>query len=327
MHSEWECSLLCLKNSHNWNVWTYRKKNQACSCGILTVRILCRACLGHGAYSLNQDIGDVIYVKQTNVTIDKDCQHCHGKEPFNPSISRNIYYIGILENIVVGLGYISPTRIELLDLEHDRKCDTLGMFPVKLTIISPSAGRMEGGKYILVCGGAHFIGGSRNSLKTCYVIGDCSIKVVMRSRRSSAGSIVIRKDQDQLFMTGGHTYATTNFDQYYESGWQYGWGHWTIHKSTEIVSLKNGSIEGPDLPGPRYRHCFVLINATTALLIGGQDTTEGNSVTATTFFFDVLNLSWRAGPSLNTARKGKYFSHIKSQPKNVVLSQILFVAR
>ena len=75
-------------------------------------------------------------------------------------------------------------------------------------------------------------------------------------------------------------------------------------KSTEIFSLDQPSVPGPDLPFKVYDHSMVLVNSSTIYLIGGCIGDSQNEQTSNrTWIIDPTNnFQIKVGPSLNIAR-------------------------
>ena len=70
--------------------------------------------------------------------------------------------------------------------------------------------------------------------------------------------------------------------------------------STEIFSLDQPSVPGPDLPFKVYDHSMVLVNPSTIYLIGGC---QNNQISNRTWIIDPTNnFHIKVGPSLNIAR-------------------------
>ena len=72
-------------------------------------------------------------------------------------------------------------------------------------------------------------------------------------------------------------------------------------KSTEIFSLDQPPVPGPDLPFKVYDHSMVLVNPSTIYLIGGL---QNEQTSNNTWIVDPTNnFQIKVGPSLNIARK------------------------
>ncbi len=101
----------------------------------------------------------------------------------------------------------------------------------------------------------------------------------MLEPRAYAASILVGDSDETLFMTGGFS----------NSGYL---------KTTELVQLEQ-SRKGPDLPEALNLHCFVKINSTTAMIIGGS---ESGVTSKKTWFYSIPNQRFYPGPSLSTQR-------------------------
>ena len=97
--------------------------------------------------------------------------------------------------------------------------------------------------------------------------------------RSSMSSVVL--NESKIWITGGFS---NNGDL----------------KSTEIISLDQPPIPGPDLPFTVYDHSMVLVNPKTIYLIGGF---QNGDVSNETWIIDpTKDFQIKVGPSLNIAR-------------------------
>ena len=72
------------------------------------------------------------------------------------------------------------------------------------------------------------------------------------------------------------------------------------NNSTEIISLDQPPVQGPDLPFKVRDHSMVLVNPTTIYLIGGFQNCQVSN--KTWIINPTNNFQIKVGPSLNTAR-------------------------
>ena len=73
-----------------------------------------------------------------------------------------------------------------------------------------------------------------------------------------------------------------------------------MEKSTEIISLNQSPVPGPDLPFTVKGHSMVLVDRTTIYLIGGN---QNGQISNKTWIIDPTNnFQIKVGPSLNIAR-------------------------
>ena len=99
-----------------------------------------------------------------------------------------------------------------------------------------------------------------------------------------AGSAAVVLNHTTLWVVGG-TNGENNDDSKYTS---------------EFVSLKKYSIQGPKLPFTVYAHCMVKYNEDEIFLIGGfQNDTLSNQV----WIFNPKNKTHTKGPNLNHERR------------------------
>ena len=127
----------------------------------------------------------------------------------------------------------------------------------------------------------------------------------MLEKRVSSSSVVL--NQKTLFVTGGYDVMGGALSYHMSP---------TLRLSTEIISLDQPPIKGPDLPFTIYSHSMVEVDSKTVFLIGGI---QNGHASKETWIIDVTtkNYSIKSGPPLNVARiscscgkiklEGKYF--------------------
>ena len=72
--------------------------------------------------------------------------------------------------------------------------------------------------------------------------------------------------------------------------------------STELLSINEGAIKGPDLPFEIWGHCMIKYDENSIYIIGGQ---QNKSVSNKTWIADSSNgFKIREGPTLNVHRRG-----------------------
>ena len=127
-----------------------------------------------------------------------------------------------------------------------------------------------------------------NDTSNINIIGKPNHGLKMMHPRSLMSSVVLNKSK--LWITGGiQRRSSTN--------------------STEIISLDQPPVPGPDLPFTVYGHSMVLVDSTTIYLIGGcQNGQESNK----TWIIDPTNnFQIKVGPSLNRSRMEHSCSKMK----------------
>ena len=138
------------------------------------------------------------------------------------------------------------------------------------------------------------VGGGYNSLLGGH-LQDCKIHChpdnsvfIMLDKRFFSSCVVI--DQTKLYITGG-----------------------LGKKSTEILSLDQSPVKGPELPFMIYGHSMIQVDPKKIYLIGGTQ----NSVTCNkTWIIDPMNnFDIRSGPTLNEAREGHSSNKMKINSK------------
>ena len=130
----------------------------------------------------------------------------------------------------------------------------------------------------LICGGCE---SDNSSTSNVSIIGMPNHCFKMMIPRRNASSVVL--NESKIWVTGG-TIGTTL----------------TVEMSTEIISLDQPPVPGPDLPFTVGDHSMVLVDRTTIYLIGGmQDQQTSNK----TWIIDPTNdFQIKVGSSLNISR-------------------------
>ena len=119
--------------------------------------------------------------------------------------------------------------------------------------------------------------------------------IKMLDTRSKSSCVVI--DQTKLYVTGGCI----------------GIGK----KSTEILSLDQFPVKGPELPFSVYSHSMVQINSKTIYLIGGWQ--DGVTSNKTWIINPINNFDIISGPNLNEARECHSCNKMKINGKIILV--------
>ena len=139
---------------------------------------------------------------------------------------------------------------------------------------------------LLICGG-HDGRSYYNGTRNVSIIGMPSHGFEMMIPRNHTSSIVL--NESKIWVTGGNC----DFGGKYTLHQQY-------YKSTEIISLDQPTVSGPDLPFTVWGHSMVLVDPTTIYLIGGFQNDDSSNKT---WIIDPTNnFEIKAGPPLNFAR-------------------------
>ena len=97
-----------------------------------------------------------------------------------------------------------------------------------------------------------------------------------------------------------------------------GWSNNGSEKSTEIISLDQPPVAGPNFPFTVREHSMVLVNPTTIYLIGGF---QNGELSNKTWIIDQSNnFQIRLGPPLNIARLAHSCSKMKIEGKNFLVA-------
>lgn len=167
----------------------------------------------------------------------------------------------------------SAKKTEVIDPRSDDvTCQALEDYPLS---VAGATGALIDEQFPLICGG--YSGSARDE---CYVIGTSSVQATMLYTRYYASNVAI--NSTHLLIMGGY-------------------GNSGRLKTTEVVSIGQKSVAGPDLPHDLSYHCSQKINDTTAILIGGYS--SSTSYEREVWFLDLISYKWTAGPSLKNGRR------------------------
>ena len=169
-------------------------------------------------------------------------------------------------------GDACPT--EVIDFYTQTKTNTSNCLPNYPENNYGTTGSMVGNHTYVSCGGK---GHDGQYSKNCYKFGSTTPFATMPKRRMYGASVVINKIL--LWVTGGQD---VNLN----------------HRTTDLIDPVTERMEyGPYLPMDSVAHCLVLINSTTAMLIGGLPDSRDKTWM---YNFEMEHQGWVAGPDLNT---------------------------
>ena len=126
----------------------------------------------------------------------------------------------------------------------------------------------------IICGG--FFPRSR-ALQECKVLGQPVKKFNMLQKTMNASSVVL--NQEILWITGGHGNQS----------------------STELISVDQPPVKGPDFPFRIDCHSMIHVNSKTIYLIGGSK--DGITSNETWIIDPTKNFEMKSGPTLNVRRR------------------------
>ena len=151
---------------------------------------------------------------------------------------------------------------------------------------------------IVLCGGHDNEDNVSNQIK---IIGLPNYDSKMTVPRMHARSIVLNKSQ--IWVTGGVDPIPNHLSHH-------GPDIALPLNSTEIISLNEPPVPGPDLPFAAYCHSMILVNPTTIYLIGGIVYDKKTWIIDPTNDFQI-----KEGPSLNIARRSHSCSKMRIEGK------------
>jgi hypothetical protein len=186
----------------------------------------------------------------------------------------------------------TSVKSEVIDLEDSSIiCQDLEDYPIQ---VNAAVGGLLNQVDPLVCGGER--------TKSCYVVNQPGQALEMLEERLFSASLTL--NSTHLWITGGIN------------------GNSKDLQTSELVSIGQPSVKGPDLPYAVYKHCLVGVNSSTALLCGGYNSAHGG-VLNECHYMDWEHYSWSQGPSMITKRIDHSCAIFKSaahQGGNVVIA-------
>ena len=204
-----------------------------------------------------------------------------------------------MNKLLVTTGYPlgrQASQVEVIDLDNPSKtCILSTNFPYE--VFAAVGGFTSSGP--MICSGNY---------RGNYEIGDCYslrkngqfVKIsTMNTPRTTASSIVTK--DGNLMISGGYErkYFGTLTD-------------------TEIINVRESKIEaGFVLPKGISSHCSVLINGTTAMVLGGYN--EESATKKSTYFINLETLQVTAGPEMQEARAQFGCAVFEHNQQNVVI--------
>ena len=198
-------------------------------------------------------------------------------------------YVLLSAKILVAGGTIEGVRntpLEIIDLINTKlKSDIV--LDENRSICAATGGVLQ--NQLLICRGydcnPHF-----NTRSNICIIGMPNHGFKMTISRRLASSVVLNKSK--IWVTCG----LSNIGN--------------VERSTEIISLDQQPVPGPDLPFTVYGHSMVLVNPSTIYLIGGSQNDHIGS--NKTWAIDPTNdFQIKVGPSLNVERKNHSCSKMR----------------
>ena len=149
-------------------------------------------------------------------------------------------------------------------------------------------------------------GGYDTDIKTIpnySIIGMSNNDFKMMSPRDFSASIAL--NESKIWVTGGYSIHFGKSNRY-------------ITSTTEIISLDQPPVAGPNFPFTVREHSMVLVNPTTIYLIGGF---QNGELSNKTWIFDQSNnFQIRLGPPLNIARLAHSCSKMKIEGRNFLVA-------
>ena len=190
----------------------------------------------------------------------------------------------LLAKILVVGGYpkCSPA-LEIIDLINT-KLKSVNVLDLNGVRVGATGSILQ--NQLIICGGYDRDG---NITTNVSIMGMPNNSFEMMMPRSCMSSVVLNKSK--MWVTGGIS------------------NNGNVEKSTEIVSLDQPPVPGPDLPFTVWHHSMVLVDPTTVYLIGGL---QNGARSDKTWIIDPTNdFQIKVGPSLNFSRDDHSCSKIR----------------
>jgi hypothetical protein len=162
--------------------------------------------------------------------------------------------------VTAGRG-VGSKKSEVFDLINTKNtCKPLADFPVDN--VYGSTGGLLDNKFPLICGGATDIPTYYQTNKKRYL--HCTVYGKLSKSWSAAEKLSPNYYSASTVINGSTLWLTG------------GYGAKLVTKSTKFIDM-TGARAGPDLPIPLLYHCVVLVNKTSAFVIGGKSPKIGVS--------------------------------------------------
>ena len=197
--------------------------------------------------------------------------------------------------IFVATGF--PSRhVEIINvLDPDFKCQLTDRNEHSINRWSAVGGLVQ--NQPVICGGTR---NANEELKDVSILGQPNKTFEMFDVRLHSSSIALL-NSSKLWITGGISC----------------YGGWNTserqRKSTELISIDQSPIKGPDLPFVISNHTMVQIDSKTVYIIGGH---QNGKVSNKTWIVDPTNdFQIKEGPSLNEARQSHSSARMKIKGK------------
>ena len=203
------------------------------------------------------------------------------------------FYVSV--KIFVATGF--PSRhVEIINvLDPDFKCQLTDRNEHSINRWSAVGGLVQ--NQPVICGGTR---NANEELKDVSILGQPNKTFEMFDVRLHSSSIALL-NSSKLWITGGISC----------------YGGWNTserqRKSTELISIDQSPIKGPDLPFVISNHTMVQIDSKTVYIIGGH---QNGKVSNKTWIVDPTNdFQIKEGPSLNEARQSHSSARMKIKGK------------
>ena len=236
--------------------------------------------------NLPVEVLEIVFCQMSKM---EDIQMCLNTNSKWRKIIENMWAKKLLSVKILVVGS-SESPLEIIDLSNPNIKPVTIQVDESVSIFGSTGGILQ--NQPLICGGSNMFDEITSEISIIGMPNHC-FEMIMP--RFNASSIVL--NESKLWVTGG-------------------WNHEDgMTNSTEIISLDQPPVPGPDLPFTVIDHSMVLVDPTTIYLIGGCQNGRESDANKTWIIDPTNDFQVKEGPSLNISRVNPSCSKMKIHGK------------
>ena len=236
--------------------------------------------------NLPVEVLEIVFCQMSKM---EDIQMCLNTNSKWRKIIENMWAKKLLSVKILVVGS-SESPLEIIDLSNPNIKPVTIQVDESVSIFGSTGGILQ--NQPLICGGSNMFDEITSEISIIGMPNHC-FEMIMPW--FNASSIVL--NESKLWVTGG-------------------WNHEDgMTNSTEIISLDQPPVPGPDLPFTVYDHSMVLVDPTTIYLIGGCQNGRESDANKTWIIDPTNDFQVKEGPSLNISRVNPSCSKMKIHGK------------